>query len=163
MGTDLMRCKFQKQVEGGWVDVDEPEGCDFTDGRSYAFYGWLANVRNYSAVTPLAPMRGLPDDIVEQQKKRQKDRHPLYDSDTMEDYDYRDYSWSWLSVDEFRAVDYDQVVEDRRCTIGNNGGCTCEPGQGRFMPLREFLDEHCMSIVERLMASDVERIVFGFD
>jgi len=162
MGTDMMRCKFHKQVAGIWVETDD-EPCDFTDGRSYALFGWLADVRNYSAIAPLAKLRGLPDDIVEQRKKRQSERHPLYDSDTMEDYDYREFSWTWLLVDEFRAVDFDQIVEDRRCTVGNNGSATCEPGQGRFMPLREFLDEHSMELIERLMASDVERIMFAFD
>jgi len=162
MGTDIMRCKFQKQVDEVWVETDD-DPCDFTDGRSYALFGWLADVRNYSAIAPLAKMRGLPDDIIQARQKREKERHPLYDSDSMEDYDYREFSWTWLLVDEFRAVDFDQIVEDRRCTIGSNGGATCEPGQGVLETLREFLGEHSMYLIEKLMASDVERIVFAFD
>ena len=48
------------------MDPDQPYiDCDRHpfDWRSYWLYGWLADVRNYSDVKPIAPARGLPKDM----------------------------------------------------------------------------------------------------
>ena len=59
--------------------------------------------------------------------------------------------------------DYDQIVEDRRCTINGNGGSTCEVGMGKFQTLREFLGEGYFEELERAKEDGVERFIFWFD
>ncbi len=146
MGCDI-HSQAEKRVEGKWEAI--PDLLPF-DWRSYGMYGFLANVRNYSAVPPISEPRGLPPDAT---------------GDT--DYTYGDHSYSWLSVEELLAFDYDQPMEDRRVTrtVGNftNGGVTAEPGGGSQTTFREFLGPHFFEDLEKLKAAGAERIVFGFD
>lgn len=116
----------------------------FTD-QSYAVFGFLADVRNYSAIKPIAKRRGIPADCVSYN----------------EDWDY--HSKSWLSIKELSEYDYDQIVEDRRCTWGNNGGCTCESGMGEKITLREFLGKRYFKDLQTVIDNKIDRIVFGFD
>lgn len=121
--------------------------------RNYSVFGFLADVRNYSAVPPISQPRGVPPDI-------------NYSED---DVDYiGDHSFSWLSVAELVAFNYDVLLEDRRVTrqIGPNfwdGGATADQGGGRMITFRKFLEESFFNDLERLVASGAERIVFGFD
>lgn len=159
MGCDIHLIAQKKVV----VDQDAPawaeqtasyqdvEG-DFLDYRSYRLFGFLADVRNYSAITPIAKRRGIPDDFHDKE-------HPYRADDYYSDY----HSHSWLSLEELLGYDYDQTVEDRRVTIDNDGGRTAEPGGGENMTLREFLGEHYFSELERMKAAGVDRIVFCFD
>jgi hypothetical protein len=73
------------------------------DWRSYGMFGFLADVRNYSYVPPLAQPRGFPLDLSELAQEQFSD-----------DSDY--HSRSWLSLAELLAFDYSQTFEDRRCT-----------------------------------------------
>lgn len=130
-----------------WEDVPG----DFLDCRSYRLFGFLAGVRNYSAVEPIGARRGIPDDFHDES-------HEFRDAD--EGYYH---SHSWLSLQELLAHDYDKTVEDRRVTINGNGGCTAEPGGGKSMTLREFLGDWYFSELERMKEAGVERIVFCFD
>lgn len=150
-------------------------GCDihsavevFTDGkwewtgerplgdRNYALFGWLADVRNYSAIEPLAQPRGIPEDC--------------YIED-IEDYILGDHSFSWFLLSELLAVDYEAEVNDRRVTrqVGKNswdGGCTGTPEEGEKLPLREFLGEEffeALDIMKTLGPPEKVRLVFGFD
>jgi hypothetical protein len=142
----------------GWVGIDlmpNEDGCPF-GRRSYRVFGFLADVRNYSRVGPIAPRRGFPKDA----------------SGTVRDaYDYWDYdahSASWLTLEELRAFDYDASCEDRRVTkqIGPNtfdGGCTCEPREGEMMTYRKFLGPSFFLDLAWLERIGAERIVFWFD
>jgi len=147
MGCDI-HSRAEKRVNGKWEAID---GLAPFDWRSYGVFGFLANVRNYSAIPPLSEPRGLPDDA------------HYGDED-----DLGDHSFSWLSLDELLAFNYDAPVEDRRVTrqVAPNawdGGCTAEPGAGNMTTYREFLGPQFFGDLEKLKAAGAERIVFGFD
>lgn len=138
MGCDI-HSHAERQVGGKWEAIPDLRPFDW---RSYGMYGFLAGVRNYSAVTPLATPRGLPKDAV------------------VEDEGWLgDHSHSWLSVEELTAFDYDQPMEDRRVTRQ----ITAEPGGGEMTTYREFLGPAFFADLEKLKAAGAERIVFGFD
>jgi hypothetical protein len=146
MGCDIHSIA-EKRVNGKWEQLPFAP----FDWRGYGMFGFLADVRNYSAVPPISKPRGLPDDFTRE-----------------EDDDLGDHSFSWLSVEELLAFDYDAVVEDRRYTRQEgpnyfNGGATAEPGQGKMMTWREFLGEGFFGDLEKLKEMGAERIVFGFD
>ena len=149
MGCDI-HSRAEKRENGKWTVIP---GLAPFDWRSYGMYGFLANVRNYSAVPPISEPRGLPDDA------------PPEDEDNGW---LGDHSYSWLSLDELNAFDYDAQVEDRRYTRQEgpnywNGAATAEPGQGKMMTWREFLGEAFFDDLKKLKDAGAERIVFGFD
>lgn len=158
MGCDI-HMHTEKRVHGKWIkavrEIPKSKHGDFNDdpleNRSYAYFGWLADVRNYSEVPPISEPRGVPDDMAPETKA------------SFDGWDCDAHSASWLTVDEILAVDFDQVVEDRRVTINGNGGCTAAPGQGKKETLREFLGEHTVNALFKLRDEGVERIVFWFD
>jgi hypothetical protein len=126
------------------------------DVRSYGIFGFLADVRNYSAVPPIAAPRGFPADA---------------SPEVIKSYEYWGvdaHTPSWLTIDELAAFDYEAEVEDRRYTRQDgpncfNGGATCEPGSGKRMPWREFLGDRFMDELKRLRDAGAERLVFWFD
>ena len=148
MGCDIHIHAERRLPSGQWSAIRYLKPFSAPD---YGVFGWLAGVRNYSALTPISEPRGLPSRV----------------SDTVA----RDYAiWSgdahdasWLSVAELRAVDYEQIVEDRRCTRNGNGGSTCEPGEGKKQTLREFLGLGFFRGLDALVAAGAERVVFWFD
>lgn len=154
MGCDIHTCPEKRDANGTWVEVDmRPE---VFGGRDYDLFGFLADVRNYSAVDPIAAGRGLPDDS------------PLATSEYWNTPFDEYHSVSWVALSELLAVDYDKVIENRRITVQTLPGTqdnrhTAEHGEGRFMPLREFLGESYFVDLERMRAAGVERLVFGFD
>lgn len=166
MGCDIHMNTFGKNAEGEWVPLEGnfSEGQDPFNWRTYSMFGFLAGVRNYSAITPISEPRGLPDGF----ESNEYDE-PWFTPDPAKfRIDVGDHSQSWLSVQELLDYDYDQIVEDRRCTrqIGPNiwsGGETCDPGEGEKLTLREFLGEHFFRDLEELKRIRAEMIVFGFD
>jgi hypothetical protein len=78
-------------------------------------------------------------------------------------YDYYYHSHSWLSVKELVEFDYEEMTEDRRCTVGNDGVCTYEVGKGEKMSYREFLGEHYFKELAALEECGCTYIVFWFD
>lgn len=148
MGCDIHAYAEKKDARGQfqWAPVR-----DLFDWRSYGTFGFLADVRNYSAVTPIAPRKGLPDDV----SADVKGEYESWDSDA--------HSASWLSLQEFLAFDYDVEMEDRRVMINNDGGCTCNPGEGKKMTYREFLGPSFFEDIDRLKEAGADRVVFWFD
>lgn len=145
MGCDI-HIRAERKAGGKWEIIP---GLRPFDWRHYGMFAFLANVRNYSAIPPLSEPRGLPNDAPD-------------------DSDLGDHSYSWLSVDELSAFDYEAAVEDRRYTRQEgpgwwNGAATCEPGQGEMTTYREFLGEAFFDDLEKLKRAGAERIVFGFD
>jgi hypothetical protein len=151
MGCDIH--SHSEKLDGGrWLHLDD----DVFSDRNYGLFGWLADVRNYSALTPIAADRGFPADASAEAAKH-------YD-----DWSGDAHSASWVSVADLLAVDYDQAIEDRRTTkqLGPNswtGGATCEPGEGQKQTLREFLGEGYFADLKRLQDAGAERVVFWFD
>ena len=121
------------------------------DQRSYGMFGFLAGVRNYSAVTPISYPRGLPNDVSPE----------VWDA--CKEWGGDGHSHSWLTVQELSNFDYNQVMEDRRVTINGNGGCTCEPGKGKKMTYRQFLSQFFFDELQRVKDAGAERVVFWFD
>ena len=151
MGCDI-HSHAETQEGGRWVGLD----VEAFEGRDYGFFGWLANVRNYSDMTPIAAGRDFPADASAEAAKH----YDAWSGDA--------HSASWVSVDELLAVDYDQPVEDRRTTkqLGPNfwtGGATCAPGEGKTQTLREFLGPGFFVALKRLQDAEAGRVVFWFD
>lgn len=150
MGCDI-HIQAERRVGDHWEIIPGVE--PFTH-RSYGVFGFLADVRNYSEVQPIAYQRGLPSDAVD-----------------ADEGSLGDHSYSWLSVAELVDFDYDAMTEDRRCTrmvkMGDytirSGGETCDPGEGEKMTFRQFLGEGFFEDLEELRRSGAERVVFGFD
>ena len=148
MGCDIYTHVEQLDSSDTWRELDT--GPPF-GWRSYSVFGFLADVRNYSAVPPIAQPRGLPDDLSATVAEAAEDCG---------------HSASWLTVHELAVFDYEQMVNDRRITRGNDGGVTGAPEEGTLMSYREFLGEAFARDVERLQAlGDPERtrVVFWFE
>lgn len=129
-------------------------------GRNYSLFGWLAGVRNYSAVVPLSAPRGVPDDL----------------SGTVSDEAFRwegdGHTHSYFTAAELLAVDYEQTVEDRRHTVQEasgifNGGATCAPGKGVKEKLGDFIGRDFITVVKKMATLHHDpkcvRLVFWFD
>lgn len=149
MGTDVTTaCEYQRE-DGVWVEALS-FGYEPFSARCYGVFAFLAGVRNYSGINPIVEPRGKPED---------------YGAAT--DMDYYNYGktdpTTWLFVSELEAFNYDAEMEDRRVTIGGNGGCTCAVGEGVKMTWREFLGESFFVDLERLVADRIDRVVFWFD
>lgn len=163
MGCDI-HVNGEKRDGDKWVAVELPMR-DTHGGykekpfgsRQYSKFGFMADVRNYSSVAPIDQPRGVPDDASVETKAD----YEGWISDA--------HSASWLSVAEMEDYDYDQQTEDRRYTRQEgqnhfNGGATCEPGNGKAISLREFLDgtDYFESLAS-IKAAGIERVVFWFD
>ena len=153
MGCDI-HAHAERREGTRWVRVPmTPEPFDW---RSYERFGFLADVRNYSAVPPITAPRGFPEDASDEVRK------------DYEGFGLDAHTPSWLSVDELTAFDYEAEIEDRRCSrmmpAGYiSGGETCEPGEGKRMTLREFLGKGFFDDLESLKQAGAERVVFWFD
>jgi hypothetical protein len=140
-------------------DKTEP----FGDVRSYAIFGFLADVRNYSQSPVIVEPRGVPDDLSSELRDEYGDSNEWWGSAY--------HSASWLTVAELQAYDYNQIIWDRRITRevspGHfNGAALAEEGEGRHLPLRDFLGEYFFRVLDDMAAlgdpADV-RMVFWFD
>lgn len=162
MGCDIHSVAIDangKPIDGGiWADcvTDNPyynEGEPFGN-RNYSVFGFLAGVRNYSAVQPISEPRGLPKD---------------FSCNDIDGGDWLgDHSFSWLSLAELEAFNYEGMMEDRRYTghhpIGFiSGAMTADPGRGAAMTWREFLGEDFFKDIAELRRIGADRVVFGFD
>ena len=148
MGCDITCYAEKQQPDGTWQTVAR-----VLDWRSYGMYGFLGNVRNYSAVPFLSFHRGLPENCSVLPEYERYGEH---------------FGASWLDVQELLNFDYDATFEDRRYTkqIGPgcwDGGSTCEPGNGVEITFREFLGMGFFEELGRLVELGADRIVFWFD
>ena len=146
MGTDIRTFAERRKADGSWEEI---QSIDFLSNRVYGMFGFLANVRNYSMVPPIALPRGLPEDVT---------------SSIGKDYEYESYAYSpsWLSLNELLEFNYDDTFENRRVKIDTNHGCTCEPGMGKMTTFREILGEDFQRDLLMLQAIGAERIIFWF-
>ena len=142
-GVDL----FKEEVSRWERPSAEPFGW-----RAYGLFGFLANVRNYSHVPPFSEPRGLPSDI---------------DGIDPDDPPFGEHSFSWLSLSELLAFNYDQTFEDRRCTRDGSGAADAGEGNGEITTFRKFLGRDFfrdLAIMQSLTDDPTTvRIVFGFD
>ena len=154
--------RAQRRIGDIWTDIDlRPV---FQDS-GYALFGFLANVRNYSAIPPLSQPRGLPEGFEVPTDDEIKDSWE--NEGTLAKGYLGDHSFSWVLIEELLVFDYDRPVEDRRVTrrFGNivEGGVTAEPGAGRMTNYRDFLGPAFFADLRDLQLCGAERVVFGFD
>lgn len=163
MGCDIHSFVERRDVDH-WLRVK----ASFPDGiypsnepfgwRSYGLFGFLANVRNYSQVPPIAHARGLPKDLSAEMLT------------VLEDTD-GNHSHSYLTLAELLAHDYDVVFWDRRITREIaprcfDGAATANEGEGEHLTLRAFLGPQFfahLDILKTIGAPEDVRIVFWFD
>ena len=111
------------------------------DWRSYAMFGFLADVRNYYNSEYLSEPKGLPDDISQEVKEK------------ADDWDGDGHSHSFLTVKELTDFDYGKTFFDDR-------GKETET-------YRSFLGEQFFDDLEILKNLDENpenvRVVFWFD
>ena len=173
MGCDI-HSFAEVRRDGKWERVsgifpaDEHErkyyNTDFMDqpfrNRSYDLFGFLAGVRNYSAIPPLSAPRGLPDDLSEGVKE--------YTTEELWDY----HSPSWFLLDELLTFNYSQSVEDRRYSAQAgprswNNGATAEPGAEEMTTYQKCLPEEyftSLAVLKDVVDNPKDtRIVFWFD
>lgn len=153
MGCDIHSHAERRGADGTWKLV---QGVHPFSDRSYEIFGFLAGVRNYSAVTPIVQPRGFPKDactqVVREFKSWEGDAHTP----------------SWITLQELLGYDYEQTMEDRRCTrqLGPNhftGAATCAPGEGEKQTVRQFLGPAFFQDLAKLQSAGADRIVFWFD
>lgn len=89
MGCDIHLYVEERLNDGKWGCVDyfktnpfysddplnekEYKHIPIYDGRDYALFATLANVRNYGDITPISEPRGLPDDVSDIVEKASND------------------------------------------------------------------------------------------
>lgn len=159
MGCDI-HSTAERKVGDGYEAVRDVA---FNDGyrepfdwRSYGMFGFLADVRNYSDVPPLAARRGIPKPV--------SDKY----AEELDTWAGDAHSHSWVLVSEMAGFDYDQPLEDRRVTrqIGPNawsGGSTAEAGYGEMTTYREFLGPQFFEDLQKLIDAGAYRVCFFFD
>lgn len=158
MGCDIHA--FAERKVGDRYEVIKGE--KFSDGegpfhwRSYGVFGFLAGVRNYSAIPPIAPDRGIPDDVSDEVAAQ------------VAGYGFDGHSHTWVAVDELSAFNYDAAFEDRRVTrqVGKgafDGGVTADAGGGSMTTFLEFLGEMFFDDLALLKKIGADRVVFFFD
>lgn len=154
MGCDIHSYVESQSDNGQWERVAWPHG-DYPDEgpfgwRDYGMFAWLADVRNYSALEPIAAPRGLPEGISDEVRAEEQEWSGDY------------HSASWLSVDEMLSFDFEQEFEDRR----GGWGVTVPRGGGSMCTYREYLGPAFFRDLEELRKlNDVRptRIVYWFD
>lgn len=152
MGCDI-HAFAEKKIEGGYVHVHlHPP---LFDWRWYGLFAFLAGVRNYSAVTPIAQPRGLPKDL-------SSGIRSIYEDDISQ------HTESWLDVKELLDFNYEASFEDRRerRQLAPNlfsGAETADVGKGLVKTYRDFIGLSYFEELERLKMVGVDRIVFWFD
>jgi len=151
MGCDI-HIYVEKKVsptESHWRPMDWKD-----EPRIYGAFAFLAGVRNYAGIEPLNEPRGIPNDC------------PTDLREELTNIDY--HSHSWFTLAELNAVNWDQLVENRRETREIvpgliSGVCTAQPGQGKMVPLRTIVGEEYIALFKRLASEDFDRVIFAFD
>lgn len=149
MGCDIHTALFKKEGNTNYKLDDVLSSYHPINDRNYGVFGFLANVRNYSGIPSIAEQREFPPGVLEQcytpYVETNGEVYPTIFGLNPCDL----HSLTWVSLNELLEFDYDQEVEDRRCTIPVNfpfgmyyaGGGTAEPGRGIKTTYREFLGQ----------------------
>lgn len=121
------------------------------DSQDYGVSAFLAGIRNYSAILPIAEGRGLPDDASETVLHLRNARHP--DA----------HSVSWVSVEELAAYPYDTVFKDRRGLkqVGFTQTTVTLP-EGEETTVRDFLGPGYFADLNDLIERKADRVVLWF-
>lgn len=150
MSTSI-RSHAEKLIDGRWVSV--PYWKPFRS-QDYQVFSWLSGVRNYSAITPISHLRGIPGDF-------SKPITPYMAND-------KAHSATWLSVRELLSFNYDSLIEDRKAVTQMsfnswNHASLAPVGEGEMTSLRQFLGKCYFEELELMQSIGVERIVIWFE
>ncbi|MEV5391909.1 hypothetical protein [Nocardia farcinica] len=151
MGCDIYA--YVEQRPRGTHTWEHQADIKVFDWRSYRLFGWLGDVRNESAVPPIAAYRGLPADV---------SNHVRRDREVWEP---DGYGVSWVAVTELLEFDYDATFEDRYVNTDGRG-ITVGPGEGTLTTYREFLGPAFFEELAQLAGLERQRetrVVFWFD
>lgn len=184
MGCDI-HIFAEKKVNNKWVKVEDhfslddfnrnylkkEKGDSPFNWRSYAMFGFLGNVRNYSHSEFLSDNRGLPDDS-EYLNEEIDDGYTnkiTRKNDLLTDGNY--HSYSYLTLKELLDFDYNKIFWDRRIMKqvspnGWNGACLAEEGEGEHITYRNHLGDWFfthLNELKKLGNPDEVRIVFWFN
>lgn len=169
MGCDIHSYVERKKQDGEWElvkgafegdDFDKEHGRPVVDDpfgwRSYGMFAFLAGVRNYSCVPVIKqPTYEIPEDSC----KEIKEECEFWSTDG--------HNASFLYLEDLLNFDYEKTFEDRRCMRNNDGGSTCDVGEGKIITFREFLGPHFFQNIQEMkrLGDDPKliRVVFWFD
>lgn len=151
--------------------------------RSYALFGFLADVRNYSHSEVISQPKGYPSDseYLNSISKYAYDINPMSGedipeneretnlSDLVNDGNY--HNASYLTLAELLSFDYEKQFWDRRVTKQTgpnsfNGASLAEEGEGEIVTYRNHLGATYFNHIEILRqygAPEDVRVVFYFD
>lgn len=177
MGADI-HSFAEKKINGKWIRIEEEVFHEYDDNytsepfgwRSYAVFGFLADVRNYSHSPVISEPRGLPDDSEYLNQFAYEDYGTSYTNrQDIEGWEY--HSMSWLLLSELLEYDYYQKFEDLRYTEQTspnvfNGAAISEIGKGEITVLKDFLGTGFfkdIDVLKTLGEPENVRIVFYFD
>lgn len=154
-----MGCDIHAYVEVKHGDKWRMAPVGVFDRRNYGLFGFLADVRNYSHVPPIAKPRDIPEDV-----------SPCV-GEHVESWAGDSHNHSWLSLKELLDFDYDEVFEDRRCTRQEgpnfwNGAADAGEGNGKRTRFREFLGQAYFEDLTKMGyegSPENVRVVFWFD
>jgi hypothetical protein len=153
MSGDIHTHAERRDATGTWRKV--PDLVPFS-WRSYAIHGWLADVRNHSALPAIAARRGLPPDL-----SKEVARNYL----GWEDFAH---NMSWVGVSELLEFDYDATWHDRKGQHIHDADpwltrLVAESDHRPVRTFREILGDAFFYDLEALRAVGAERVVFWFD
>ena len=137
--------------------------------RTYALFGFLANVANYSHCETLAEPRGFPAgcDLIGGSQAIDESEPPGCHFERPEELLTDDFfSHSFFTLSELLAFDYDKVFWNRRFTRNRDGAALAEPREGTHESYREFLGEdyfEVLDVMKTLGPPDRVRVVFCFN
>ena len=136
---------------------------EYTDrpfmAQHYGLFAFIADVRNYYVVPPIAPHRGLPEDhesITQYGFGGYKEQVSRYPYEILEGH-----SKTWVWAKELIDYNYDTQFENRR---GEHG--TLPTGQGQIITIRELLGEHYfkeIAALKQFSTPEKVRIIFAFE
>jgi hypothetical protein len=172
MGVDIHTIVEVKK-DGKWIEAQ----MDVFGWRSYAIFGFLANIRNYSESEYLTNHRGFPDD------SEYLNEIP-YPSDSIWAGNETNRQWinqgdyfgkGYLLLSELLAFDYNKTFWDRRITkpimqgdrvVGYNGAARAEEGEGQIISYKEHLGQYFFDDLDKLKTlgePENVRVIFYFD
>ncbi len=154
MGTYIETLVEVKGADDQWhVNYDaysEPTNdTDLFSRQDYNIFGFLANICNRASSPSIAPQRGLPTDSL----YFNETTNGFYGPETVaqELYDRMNFGFSWVTLKELLACDYDLGFFDERNQVSTT--------------LRDFLGEYFFAELARLQAvgePDRVRLIFWF-
>ncbi|WP_210499149.1 hypothetical protein [Vibrio crassostreae] len=136
--------------------------------QSYALAAFIAGVRNYYLISPIAEGRGLPEDhLVEEDEGSDIVHGYFFDGSPKSRYSSEiteNYSKTWVLLSELLEFNYDDTFEDRQ--DANSSKDSVPEGSGKVTTFREHLPEQFFDDLEQLKnlgKPENIRIVWAFD